>query len=184
MVSIPLEFLSILGLMILLSTPVAADENREGWTIITASAKTLEDALIDSLRTDSIFIQSHDEVLALPLDSIGLLIHHPPEVLSTRSYLLGLGCAAIGVAIFLGDVPKQPQPSEWSAVIYGTEFGGAMLLGAMTGFGLGYILDHSSASAGTIDLRGESRFRKFQIIEEFISRPSFNVRPVTNAYLR
>jgi hypothetical protein len=170
MKSIRFELLCLLGVLMLFSAQVFADVNAEGWTVVKLSGEILENARVDSLCADSVFVLSGGQLSAIPLDSIGLLVHRPSGELSTRSYIIGFGCAALGVGIFLNNVPRQPDPSIWSGVIYGLEFGGAMLLGAFTGIGLGYVLDRLSVTAESIDLTTESRSTKHQAIERLLGR--------------
>ena len=153
------------------STPVvAAYENREGWTIVSVSGKNLDDSSIDSLSRDSLWAQYHGEAVPIQLDSIGLMIRQPPVALSNRSYIIGLACSAIGMGLFLGKDPQLHDLGDWSFAVYGAEFSGAMLLGAITGLGVGYVIDRSYATVETLDLTRESRSAKYYIIEKVISR--------------
>jgi hypothetical protein len=74
------------------------------------------------------------------------------------------------VGIFLNNVPEQPDLTMSSGLIYGLEFGGAMLLGAAIGYGVGCIFDRSVADTQRIDLAGASRLEKSAAIQKIIFR--------------
>jgi hypothetical protein len=145
---------------------------REGWTIVRLSGDTLANVTIDSLCADELSVRYGSEATAIHIDSIAVLIQASPTVgLSTQSKLMGLAGAIIGGLIFWNNLPDQPDQSLSEASVYGIEFGGAMLVGAIAGLGVGYLIDRGTTHPETFDLTGESPSRKRQIIVELLSQP-------------
>ena len=130
------------------------------------SGDTIEAGAIDSVDSDSICIDTGAQIHAISFNSIGAVDHRPPVSLSTRSYVIGLGVAILGVGIFLNNAPEQSDVTMWSVTVYGLEFGGAMMLGAATGTGVGYLIDYAESHTEIVDLRSEPRERKSAIIRE------------------
>jgi hypothetical protein len=140
------------------------------WTITMLSGDELKGVVVDSVNSDWIFIDAGDRAQAIPLDSVGAIEHRPGVSLSARSYAIGLGAAIFGVAIFLNNTPALSENTVWSGAIYGLEFGGTMMLGAVTGIGVGYLFDYAESHEETVDLRREPRARKREIVGELLSR--------------
>jgi hypothetical protein len=160
----------VFGFFLIIPTPMLADAGRDGWTIVTLSDHRFEDVTVDSLCRDSLFIRNLGDDLCIPLDSIGLMTHRPGVEFSTRSYIISACFGAFGAGVFLGNTPKQPDPSVWSGVIYGLEFGGAILVGAIVGAGVGYIIDRSGTSPEVFDLTGSARLHSIRLIKEKLAR--------------
>ena len=133
------------------------------------SGDIVEATAVDSVDSDSVFIEANGQIHAMPLDSLDAVEHRPPVALSTRSYAIGLVAAILGVGIFLNNAPEQSEATMWFYG-YGLEFGGAMMLGAATGTGVGYLIDCAESHTQTVDLRTEARERKTAIIREMMLR--------------
>jgi drug/metabolite transporter (DMT)-like permease len=89
---------------------------------------------------------------------------------SAGSYIITLGAAVLAVGVFLNNVPEQPDLTMSSGLIYGLEFGGAMLLGAAVGYAVGYLIDRSAVDTEKVDLTGVSRLEKFEAIRSILLR--------------
>jgi len=156
------------GVVGVLALPGVWAGERDEWRITMLSGDTIEAGAVDSVDSHSIYIDTGEQIHAIPFDSIGAVDHRPPVSLSTRSYAIGLGVAILGVGIFLNNAPEQSDVTMWSVTVYGLEFGGAMMLGAATGTGVGYLIDCAESHTETVDLRTEPRERKNAIIREMM----------------
>lgn len=170
MISSCYRSLCLLAVVGVLALPSVWAADRGEWTITMLSGDAIEPAVIDSVNSDSVFIDAGDRNHVIPLDSVRVIEHRPPVLLSTRSYIIGLGAAVLGVAIFLNNAPEQSEATIWSGAIYGLEFGGAMMVGAATGTGVGYLIDCAESHKETVDLRTEPRDRKREIIAQILRR--------------
>ena len=145
---------------------------REDWTIVRIAGDTLANVTIDSLCAEELAVRFGGKRTVVSIDSIAVLIQaNPPVGLSSQSMLMGLAGAIVGGIIFWNNKPDQIGQSLSSAFVYGIEFAGAMLVGVIAGFGVGYVLDRASTHPESFDLTVESPSRKRQIIGELFSQP-------------
>lgn len=150
---------------------------REDWTVVRIAGDTLANVTIDSLGADGLAVRIGGVAASIHLDSIAVLSQtNPPVGLSSQSMLTGLAGAIVGGIIFWNNKPDQAGVSVSSvAFVYGMEFAGAMLVGAIAGLGVGYLIDLASTRPETFGFTGESRLRKQQIIGELMSEPQLKV---------
>jgi hypothetical protein len=156
------------GVVGILALPSVWAGGRDEWRITMLMGDTIEAGAIDSVDSHSIYIGTGEQNHTISFDSIGAIAHRSPVSLSIRSYTIGLGAAIVGVAIFLNNAPEQSDVTIWSGAVYGLEFGGAMMLGAATGTGVGYLIDCVESHTETLDLRTEPRERKSAIVREMM----------------
>jgi hypothetical protein len=152
------------------STLAFADACTTGWTIVTLSGEEIELCPHDSVNSEILSLANGGRSRSLALDSIGLLVHRPAVEPSAGSYIITLGAAVLAVGVFLNNVPEQPDLTMSSGLIYGLEFGGAMLLGAAVGYAVGYLIDRSAVDTEKVDLTGVSRLEKFEAIRSILLR--------------
>jgi hypothetical protein len=156
--------------LLVTANPSFADVNSTGWFAVTHSGEEFGLCAKDSLDTEALYISNGGRFRSLSLDSIDLLVNRSSPCPSARTYIITLAATALGVGIFLNNVPEQPDLTMSSGLIYGLEFGGAMLLGAALGYGVGCIIDRSVADTQRIDLTAATRLEKSAAIRKIISR--------------
>ena len=168
-----IEVLIACTLLSLMPECVAGKDSEGAWRIVYLSGSTVDIASADSLCVDTLFANQEEALVSIPIDSIGKLMRLPSPGLSDRSWLIGLGGAALGATIFLvSDAGKKGNSGTedpiWGEAIYGLKLGGAMLLGAAAGLGVGSLVDQSNASEDVFDLSGKSRVEKHRRIRELL----------------
>jgi hypothetical protein len=168
----------------------AAGKEGEGvWRIVYLSGSIVDIVSADSLCVDTLFANQEEALVSIPLDSIGKLMRLPSPGLSNRSWLIGLGGAALGTTIFLvSDAGKKGNSGTedpiWGEAIYGLKLGGAMLLGAAAGLGIGSLVDQSDASEDVFDFSGNSRMEKHRRIRELLIHEGENQGNASNSFWR
>lgn len=161
-----LVLIAVLLLLTSFASQTLANERREGWTFVTVGGDTLPNLTIDSLRNEDVLARRGERNSVICIDSIAFLIHRAPNVLSLRSRIMGISGAVLAGMIFINSPPEPPDELLWSGCVYGVEFGGALLAGALLGLGVGYVIDRSSTQWETYDLTIEPTERKRQFLKE------------------
>ena len=152
------------------STTLSVAEGRStGWTVVTHSGEEVEVCIGDSLGSEALFLANGERTGFLALDSIDLLVHRASGEPSLRTHIITLGVAALGVGVFMNNAPEQSDLTMSSGLVYGLEFGGAMLLGAAVGYGIGYLIDRSLEVEQRITLTRATRPEKGNVIRSILS---------------
>jgi hypothetical protein len=149
--------------------PCHAEGQSTGWIVVLHSGEQVEVGVNDSLGAESLILVNGERIRYLALDSIDYLIHRPSAESTPGPFIGALGGAALGVGIFLNNIPEQSDLTMSSGLVYGLEFGGAALLGAAIGYGVGYLVDRLVVGEERFDLRRATHLEKGAAIQRILS---------------